>query len=224
MQRAAAAPQSRLIMFVFPPFPAPASLCARLLNSLLRREDWARERLARHAGKSVRFVAEPWRIGLAIHSDGQVEACDPAIVPDVTLMLPGEKLAQLPAILRSGDTDEITALLHIQGDAGLAQVVSELARGLRWDIEDDLARVVGDVAAVRLVGAARGLSSAARRSAARLAENAAEYLVEESPQVLGRPAFEDWRGRLQAMQQRLRHLEQRIERIERRGAHLAGRA
>src|SRR5690606_5776966 len=159
-------------MFVFPTFPAPASLCARLLNSLLRREDWARERLARHAGKSVRFVAEPWRVGLAIQSDGQVQACDPVIVPDVTLTLPSEKLAQVPAILRAGDTDEIAALLHIQGDAGLAQVVSELARGLRWDVEDDLARWVGDVAAVRMVAAVRGLSTAARRSATRLAGNA----------------------------------------------------
>ncbi|NYT68542.1 ubiquinone biosynthesis protein UbiJ [Pusillimonas noertemannii] len=224
MQRAAAAPQSRLIMFSFLPFPAPASLFARLLNSLLRREDWAKERLARHAGKSLRFVAEPWRVGLAIRSDGQVEASDSAIVPDVTLTLPGEKLAQLPAILRRGNTDEITALLHIQGDAGLAQVVSELAQGLRWDIEDDLSRLVGDVAAVRITGAGRNLAGAARRSTARLAENAAEYLVEESPQVLGRPAFEDWRDRLQAMQQRLGRLEQQVLRIERRGAHHAGRA
>src|SRR5690606_25300557 len=138
-------------MLAFPPFPAPASVCARLLNSLLRREDWAKERLARHGGKSVRFVAAPWHIGLAIGADGLVEASDAAIVPDVTLTLPSDKLSQLPAILRRGDTDEITALLHIQGDAGLAQVVSELARGLRWDAEDDLARLVGDVAAVRLM-------------------------------------------------------------------------
>lgn len=201
-------------MLASPSFPAPALLGARLLNNLLRREDWARERLARHAGKSARFVVAPWRVSLAVRSDGLVEASDPAIVPDVTLTLPSAKLAQLPAILRRGDIDEITALLHIQGDAGLAQVVAELARGLRWDVEDDLARVVGDVAAVRLVGAARELSRGAQRSAERLAENAGEYLVEEGRQVLGRPAFEDWRERLHAMQQRLRQLEQRVERIE----------
>lgn len=223
MIRAAVTPRSQLVMLAFPTFPAPASVCARLLNSLLRREDWARERLARHAGKSVRFVAGPWRVGLAIRADGQVDASDPAIVPDVTLTLPGENLSQLPAILRRGDTDEITALLHIQGDAGLAQVASELARGLRWDAEDDLARLVGDVAAVRLVGAARGLARGAERSATRLAENVGEYLAEESRQVLGRPAFEDWRARLDAMRQRLQRLEQRVDRLERHGA-LAGRA
>lgn len=210
-------------MLAFPSFLAPASVCARLLNSLLRREDWARERLARHAGKSVRFVAGPWNVGLAIQSGGLLDVSDAVIVPDVTLTLPSEKLAQLPVILRKGDTDEITALLHIQGDAALAQAVSELARGLRWDIEDDLARVMGDVAALRLVGAAKGFSRSARRSATRLAENTGEYLVEESRQVLGRPAFEDWREQLGTMRHRLEQLEGRVERIE-RGGSKAGRA
>lgn len=210
-------------MLAFPPLPAPASVCARLLNSLLRREEWAKERLERHAGKSVRFVAAPWQISLSIRSEGLVEVSDQSIVPDVTLTLPAEKLVQMPAILRRGDTDEITALLHIQGDAGLAQVVSELARGLRWDAEDDLARVVGDVAAVRLIAAARGLAKGAERSATRMAENISEYLAEENPQVLGRYTFEEWKGRLAVMGQRLLQLEQQIERLEQSGAS-AGRA
>lgn len=210
-------------MLAFPSFLAPASVCASLLNSLLRREDWAKERLARHAGKSVQFVAAPWKIGLAIQADGLVEVSNQAIVPDVTLTLPSEKLSRLPAILRKGDTDEITALLHIQGDAALAQAVSELARGLRWDIEDDLARVVGDVAALRLVGAAKGVSRGVRQSASRLAENTSEYLVEESRQVLGRPAFDDWRDRLHTLHHRLEQLEGRVERIK-RGPVQAGQA
>jgi len=207
-------------MLAFPPLPAPASVSARLLNSLLRREDWAAQRLARHAGKTVRFVAVPWDIRLSIGSDGQVEVADSSILPDVTLTLPREGLSKLPAILRRGDTDQITELLHIEGDAGLAQVVSELARGLRWDAEDDLARVVGDVAAVRIMSAARGLVHGAERSATRMSENLGEYLVEESRQVLGRHAFEDWRGRVNEIAQRLNKLEHRIERLERRQARL----
>lgn len=202
-------------MLAFPPFPAPASVSARLLNGLLRREDWAAQRLARHAGKTVRFVAFPWDVSLSIGSDGLVEVSDPSIVPDVTLTLPRDGLMKLPAVLKRGDTDEITALLHIEGDAGLAQVVSELARGLRWDAEDDLARVVGDVAAVRIVSAARTLVRGAGQSAVRTSENLGEYLVEESRQVLGRHAFEDWRNRINEMAQRLNKLEHRVERLER---------
>ena len=210
-------------MLAFPLFPTPASVCARLLNSLLRREDWARERLARHGGKSVRFVAAPWQLGLSMTAEGFLEVSDDAIVPDVTLTLPSDKLPQLPAILRRGDTDEITALLHIQGDAGLAQVVAELAKGLRWDIEDELAQRVGDVAAVRLMGMARGVARGAERSATRLSENVVEYLADESGQVLGRRPYEDWRQRLHDMQHALQRVEQRIERLE-RDAHRTGRA
>src|SRR5690606_15758307 len=151
-----------------------------------------------------------------------VEVSDQSIVPDVTLTLPRGGLAKLPDILRRGDTDEITDLLHIEGDAGLAQVVSELARGLRWDAEDDLARLVGDVAAVRLMGAARNLVKGAERSVTRMGENMGEYLAEESRQILGRHAFEDWRDRLDDMRQDLQRLELRIDRLERGNAR-AGR-
>lgn len=207
-------------MLAFAPLPVPASVSARLLNALLRREDWAAQRLARHAGKTVRFVAIPWDISLSISSDGMVEVSDQSIVPDVTLTLPRGGLAKLPDILRRGDTDEITDLLHIEGDAGLAQVVSELARGLRWDAEDDLARLVGDVAAVRIVSAARSLARGVEQSATRITENLGEYLVEESRQVLGRHAFEDWRSGVNELAQRLNKLEHRVERLERGTVHM----
>src|SRR5690606_28504165 len=65
--------------------PAPASLAARALNALLAREGWARDRLARHAGKSVRLAVGGFTLSLTIDSDGAVQACDPAVQPDVTL-------------------------------------------------------------------------------------------------------------------------------------------
>ena len=41
-------------MLPLPFLPTPSRLQA--LNMLLKREDWARERLVRHAGKTVRFA------------------------------------------------------------------------------------------------------------------------------------------------------------------------
>jgi ubiquinone biosynthesis protein UbiJ len=56
--------------------------------------------------------------------------------------------------------------MEIRGDAELAAEVGWLAENLRWDIEDDLARIVGELPAHQLAKAARWMVDAARRLAA----------------------------------------------------------
>ncbi|TEA78301.1 ubiquinone biosynthesis accessory factor UbiJ [Allopusillimonas ginsengisoli] len=197
-------------MFFLPFLPDPAAFCRRPLNALLRREDWARERLGRHAGKSIRFLAGPFNVNLAIQAEGLFGASDPAIVPDVTLTLPADRVSSLPRILRSRDPANLADILHVEGDAGLAHVVSDLARDLRWDPEDDLARVVGDVAASRLMDGGRQAVAGLRQAATRVADNTAEYLTEESAMMAARPAFDDVSARLVQLGQRLNGLEARV--------------
>ncbi|TAL79403.1 MAG: hypothetical protein EPN76_02815 [Burkholderiaceae bacterium] len=209
-------------MSSMPSFPASASVCASALNKLLRREPWASDRLARHSGKTVRFVVGPWVIGLSVQSDGRVQPSSPAVVPDVTLTIPKERLGQLPRVLRSGDSSAIAEIMRVDGDAGLASVVSDLARELRWDVEDDLARLVGDVAAVRLLDGVRRLTGAARQAGDRLAGNVGEYLTEESRMLLARTAFVEWQTRLGIMQQRLAALEHSVAGLEQQAAARAG--
>jgi ubiquinone biosynthesis protein UbiJ len=56
--------------------------------------------------------------------------------------------------------------MEIRGDAALAAEVGWLAENLRWDVEDDLARIVGELPAHQLAKAARWMADAARRFAA----------------------------------------------------------
>jgi len=197
-------------MFPLPSFVAPVAVYARVLNTLLGREDWARDRLARHAGKTVRFMVGSYKIGFVIQATGLILPSDRAVVPDVTLTIPASRLADLPGVLRARDPALLTELLHVQGDAGLAQVVSDLARDLRWDVEDDLSRVVGDVAAVRLLKAGGVLAQGMQSAAARFAGNVSEFLSEESALMANRPAFEDWAADVQTIQSRLDQLDRRV--------------
>jgi len=201
-------------MLAMPSFLAPTAVGAGLLNKLLAREEWAGRRLSRHAGKSVRFVVGGATAAFTIQSDGLVQACDVAILPDVILTIPADKLGRLPAALGKKDPDLIAALMHVQGDAALASVVSELARELRWDIEDDLAGLVGDVAALRLIKGVKTVFDRTRTSTGRFAGNVGEYLSEEGKLVLGRDAYESWRDRLGGMRERLDSLEQRVQRLD----------
>ncbi|MFW7342212.1 SCP2 sterol-binding domain-containing protein [Pollutimonas sp. H1-120] len=205
-------------MFSLPPFFAPSAVHARVLNKLLLREDWARDRLSRHSGKTVRFAIGRFKTGFAIQASGLVQACDPAVVPDVTLTIPSDKLPGLPAVLRSRDPDAVAEIMHIEGDAGLARVVSDLARDLRWDIEEDLAKLVGDMAALRLLQAGKAVMQGVQLTAGRLAGNVGEFLSEESGMMANRPGFEDWTAGLLVLRQRLDGLEARVAALGTRGS------
>lgn len=205
-------------MFPLPGLPVPAAVLARMLNTLLQREDWARDRLARHSGKTVRFVLGSLKIDLALQSTGLVQDSDSAVIPAVTLTIPTNRLGEIPQALRSRDPELITALLHVQGDAALTQVVSELARDLRWDLEEDLSGLVGDMAARRLVGTASVLSAGVRNAVARLTDNTSEFLTEESGMMASRPAYHDMISRLQGVPQRLDQLEARVSALASPGA------
>ena len=205
-------------MFPLPGLPVPAAVLARMLNTLLQREDWARDRLARHSGKTVRFVVGTLKVDLAVQSTGLVQDSDSAVIPDVTLTIPTNRLGEIPQALRSRDPGLITALLHVQGDAALTQVVSELARDLRWDIEEDLSGLVGDMAARRLVGTASALSAGVRGAVDRLVGNTSEFLTEESGMMASRPAHQDMMVRLQGVRQHLDQLEARVSALASSGA------
>lgn len=176
-----------------PATPDPARLAVTALNALLKREAWARERLLRHAGKTARLVVGRFTTSLTFTSEGYTEPADAAVVPDVTVSLNADKLTlgSLLAMRQSKDGSAIMDITHISGDAGLAQVVGELARHLRWDIEDELAQKIGDIPAARLTQGVRAVAHNMRATGANLANNVAEYLAYERRVLLARPVFDD---------------------------------
>ncbi len=197
----------------FPTFLTPTATYARVLNKLLQREAWARERLSRHSGKTARFIVGGFKASLTIQAGGLTQASDPAIVPDVILTIPAGKIAELPAVLRARDPALIANLMHIEGDAALAQLVSDLARDLRWDVEEDLSGLLGDMPARRLMQAGRALSGGVQTAATRLAGNVSEFISEESGMVASRPAFNDFAATVQKMRESLDRLELRVSQL-----------
>lgn len=204
---------------MLPALPTPTRFALRALNTLLDREAWARERLARHSGKTLRFALNGFGLSLTIDSEGRVQEADPAIVPDVTLSARPERFSLLQLMPGSAKPDP-AEVIHISGDAALAQVAADLARDLRWDAEDDLARVIGDIPAMRLTAGLKAFLRGTREAAGRLAGNTAEYLAEESRVLVGRPAFEQWRLDLTGLQQDTDRLARSIGALQSRLAAL----
>lgn len=179
------------------------------LNHLLEKEPWARDRLAAFAGKLIELRAPPFpSLRLAIEAQGLVKPGsregEPALVVTLRPEAPFAMLRGAEDFARSLDT---------AGDAGLAEAVALLVRHLRWDLEEDLSRVIGDVAARRLVQGGRDFAAWQRDAAQRLAESVADYLIEEK-RVFVR------RAELDPHSAALSKLREDIERLERRRADL----
>lgn len=155
------------------------------INHLLAQEAWARESLMLHAGKEACIDTAHFQLRVRVARDGMLEAAGSESPASVTIRV---KLADLPLIVQ--DRDRAFSYVKIEGDAEFANTLSQLAKGLRWEAEYDLERFFGPIGANRIAGSARGAVAGAVNSGRRLAENLAEYLLEER-NVLVRPSLVD---------------------------------
>lgn len=177
------------------------------LNHLLVDESWARALLQPFAGAVVRVALPPVASHtLLIEPTGLVGVADAAAVPRVTLRLPPRAVAGL-ALDRDNALDAAT----FEGDAALADALRQLVTQLRWDAEDDLARVVGDIPARRIAGAGRALADWRRDASRRLAENTREYLAEESRLIVGADESRRFASDVDALRAALERLEARVD-------------
>lgn len=179
------------------------------VNHLLDAEPWARERLAPFAGKRVRVKAPPLPdLAFAVITEGRLETAAEG-EPDLTVTL---SPADLPRLMQGDDT--VLRSIGFTGDAELAAALQYLAKHLRWEFEEDLSRVVGDVAAHRIAGTARDFIAWQKEAGQRFGENVAEYLTEEAA-LLTPPATLARFGRDVAdLVDALERLEKRLDRID----------
>ncbi len=151
-----------------------AGLIERGLNHLLLQTPGASEALRQHAGRSVRFDLALAQVDFRIAEDGcfsesAVDAPDAVIRPTAALV------ARLPFFGRDALRDA-----EYSGDSALLGALDRVFRQLDWDVEADLAPLVGDIAAHRLHAAGRGLLAGIAHAFSALGRNAGEYVVEEA--------------------------------------------
>ncbi|GJJ04717.1 ubiquinone biosynthesis accessory factor UbiJ [Duganella sp. S19_KUP01_CR8] len=164
-----------------PPNFSAAAPASAAINHLLAQEPWARKELQRHAGKIAAIDTGAVVLRLRVTADGMLEAAPPEEPARVTIRV---KLSDLPLIAQN--RERAFSYVQIEGDAEFANAISNLSKSLRWEAEHDLEKVVGPIAAVRMVSGARSVFEAVRNGHQKLAENVAEFLLDEKP-VLIRP-------------------------------------
>ena len=190
-------------MSAFLPHPATAAL-----NHVLRSTPLAMERLRKHAGRTAAFHVGPVTLTFTVQTTGEVTAAVPGASRDLEVRISPFLLPRLAAHEEAAYRE-----IEMQGDMELAHEISFLARHLTWDYEEDLSRVVGDIAARRMAEGARGMVRFAREAGLRTAQGAAEYWTEESPLISSRVKVEDFVREVSELRDAVERLEKGIERV-----------
>lgn len=178
------------------------------LNHLLAQNGWALLRLARFAGKTVRFDVAPFTFAYTILNDGSLSCFDAITSADAQCVIPPSLLPRLAV-----QDEKAHMEIRTEGDAELLKEIFFLARNLRWDVAEDLSNITGDIAAERLVQAARSALQQLRDSAVNLSGAAAEYLTEERPLLAKPQLVSAFMQQVDMMRDDLARLEQRIDRL-----------
>ena len=130
-----------------------------LLNHILIQETEATSRLARQKGQVVLMQWRQFAMKLVATPAGLLDLADPTAPPDLTLVVTQESpMAIAQAVLRGHKPG-----VRIDGDVQLAAEVNWLVDHMRWDIEEDLSRIMGDVPAHLLGRAVQAMVAALRQ-------------------------------------------------------------
>jgi ubiquinone biosynthesis protein UbiJ len=187
------------------------------INHLLAQEPWARQQLAVHAGKLACIDTGAVALRLRVDSAGMLETAPgkaPADMPaNVTIRV---KLSDVPLILQN--RERAFSYVKIEGDAEFANAISQLSKGLRWEAEHDLEKVVGPMLATRLVSGAKDAAAFVRTGQQKLAENVAEYFLDEQPMLIRPSTLQEYSAGVTRVRDDVERLAKRLARLEKAAA------
>jgi ubiquinone biosynthesis protein UbiJ len=141
-----------------------------LANHVLAAEPVATQRLRSHAGSCMQFHLEGWPallpplppLAFRVTPAGLLEWCgaEPPPNPDLRVSV----AAANPALAALQAATGTRPKVEIAGDAAFATDLNWLFDNLRWDVQDDLARVVGAAPAREIARLAGGVASGLREA------------------------------------------------------------
>lgn len=134
-----------------------------LLNHVLQQEPEAQARLKRQSGRLVEAHWRQFSVRLLATPAGLLDLGTAQQQPDLTLTLTDDSPWTLAQSALRGDKPAV----RIAGDVQLAAEVQWLVDHVRWDVEEDLARVFGDAPAHAMAQVARRMADAVRQFASR---------------------------------------------------------
>jgi ubiquinone biosynthesis protein UbiJ len=103
--------------------------------------------------------------------------------------------------------------VRIEGDTELAKTLAKVLQNIKWDYEEDLSKVVGDISANKASHFAKSTAQEAKAQVVNFTEMAVEFWQEENPLIAKKHHVEDF-------VQKVDVIRDDVERLEKRSAKL----
>jgi len=202
--------------------PLAGRMLEATLNRALSLDEDTRAGLQPLDGRRVVMQVDAPALALQIQVEGERLRVGPVAAeeaPDLSLRSTlGALMAQLPTlfgIVQDNNGAASLSGMRIEGDAELARRLQTLAAGFDPDWQRPFAAMFGDVLGVQIADAFAGALRQSHLLAANSAKMAAEYLTEESRDIVPK-------AELDAFYDDVDVLRDDVERLAARVAHLEG--
>jgi len=187
-----------------------AGAACRGINHVLSSEPWATGELARHAGKTILLKLPVGDLCFEITPAGLLAVSEASDTSSLVLEVSARALSELTGSTGSLREQAFKAV-KITGDADLAQLLGRLVGQVRWEYEEDLARLVGDATANFAVRQGKKFVSASKSAANDLLSNVVEYVSEERKILLNQRDFMAHKNELNELRDAVDRMEKRIQ-------------
>jgi ubiquinone biosynthesis protein UbiJ len=174
-------------------------------GALARRLDKTSLRVDVEGVTSVRVALQAARLALLAGAGQPADA-----------VISGSPAALLGLLTGAGNRPQSQGSVKITGDAEIAGGYRDLFAAARPDLEEELARLIGDVPARHLSLFAQQAVSWARQAGRSFGENLAEYLQEEGRDLVNKTELDEYLRGVDELRESADRFEARLARFEQR--------
>ena len=184
-------------------------LVLKFLQHITNQNNWSRPYLTPFSGKSVQFDFVLLKANLQILEDGSLSLAGETAVADATVHIPPSLALRLLA-----KDEAAKMLIKIDGDTHLATELSKVLQNMRWDIEEDLSHVTGDIAAFKIGEFSKKIFAEMKEQSISAAEMLGEFWQEEKPILAKKRHVEQFNADVDTLKSDVARLEKRLEKFQ----------
>jgi ubiquinone biosynthesis protein UbiJ len=189
--------------------PVP-SVVLRALNHLIEQERWAHDLLLTREGQSISITLPIGDFQITLQEGMFVNAAGTPHPSSVSLAITQEAIW---AFLKEGKSGAMK-FAKISGDIDFAADLNRLAADLKWEVEEDLSKFLGDAPARRVVLKSQKISHQTQLAMNDLKSGIRDYLVYEKNILVDSQQMKDFKSDLRLLRDQLDRAEKKVNQLE----------